>query len=71
MSGFDRPRAISSSTSRSRSVSSGNAAESTRGAGRAKYAISRRATPGPKIASPAATARIARSSSARWAPLSR
>ena len=30
----------------------------------------RRATPGPKIASPAAAARIARSSSARWAPLS-
>ena len=71
ISPFDRPAATMSRISRSRSVSSGNAAGSGRGAGREKYAVSRRATPGPKIASPAATALTARSSSARWAPLSR
>ena len=69
ISAFDRPCAMSSRISRSRSVSSGNAAGAARGAGRAKKSISRRATPGPKIASPAATARTARISSARWAPL--
>ena len=71
MSAFDRPCAMSSRISCSRSVSSGKAAGSARGAGRAKKSISRRATPGPKIASPAATDRTARINSAREAPLSR
>jgi hypothetical protein len=58
------PCAISVSISRSRSVSSGKACGGAAGVGVAKKRISRTAIAGLKIASPLATALMARSTSA-------
>ena len=70
MSGFDSPRAMRSSTSRSRSVSSGKASGAGLVAGRENDAMTRLAIAGLKIDSPSATAWIARASCSWPAPLS-
>ena len=63
MAAFGSPSARSVRTSRSRAVSSGNGFSGTAARGAARNPRTRRATPGPKMASPAATARIARAMS--------
>lgn len=70
MAALRRPAAMRSRTSRSLAVRPGKAAVPLADGGAEKWPRTRVATPGPKISSPRATARMARSISPCAAPFS-